>query len=135
MNNNNWERERVDKLRKHLDRTGVSLDAMLHPPYEAVILHSNSTIVTGNQAAARMIGCGVGDLTGLNAWTLFPPASAPVLKEMLAQRATDPYRVVARRIGGEHFHVEIKGREFELEGEPLRAVLLREIPRDPADGD
>lgn len=122
------ERARAQALLASFMKQGLDIEAWLQPPYEAILIHSQSTIITGNEAAARLVGCTVADLLGMNAWTLFPRASATTVMEKLTSRDESPYQVIARRLDGTEIRVELKGIETELAGEPVRVVLLREVP-------
>jgi hypothetical protein len=63
----------------------------------------------------------------MNAWKLFPPESAELLMKNLKAMSELPYQVMALRNNGSKFLVELKGINFELSGEIVRAVLLREV--------
>jgi PAS domain S-box-containing protein len=118
------ERERLDKLRRHL---GDKLDDYLCDGYQAVALHSSSTIFAVNQIAADLFGYSIDELVPSNAWLLFPPQSVEALMQHLVSKSTESYTVTARRKDGSLFRVELKGRDFEHAGEPVRAVLLRAV--------
>ena len=134
MNVKTSEIDRAHALRREFHRSGMTLEDLLLPPYEAIVIHSQSTIVVANQAAAALVGCEPETLTGMNAWALFPAASLPLVRAKLAAHATMPYRVIARRLNGEQFLIEIRGTEFGLNGEPVRAVMLREVETGAAPG-
>jgi PAS domain S-box-containing protein len=113
---------RLDKLRRLL---GDKLEDYLCEGYQAVALHSSGIVFAANPAAAELFGYSVDELLPCNAWLLFPPQSTRALMQHLLSKSTEAYTVVARRKDGSLFQVELKGRDFEVDGEPVRAVLLR----------
>lgn len=129
MTMNSSELERAKALYLHIENHGFDIEQLLQPGYEAILLHSNSTIITGNPAAASMTGYAVAEMTGINAWTLFPPQSAKILMQKLTEGTEEPYQVLARRRNGQIIRIEIKGINFHLHEEPVRAVLLKQISR------
>ena len=116
---------RAEFLQKKLERNQVRLQELLEPGYDAVVVHSNSTIIALNQAAAELFHYHVDELLGANAWTLFPPKSATKLAENILKQSKEPYQVTAFYKNGSEFEVIIKGVDFKLEDEPVRAVLLK----------
>jgi PAS domain S-box-containing protein len=121
------ELERAKALHHHIEKHGFDIEQLLQPGYEAVVLHSNSTIITGNHAAATLTGYAVEEMNGINAWTLFPPQSVNILMQKLAEGTEEPYQILAKRRNGQIIRIEIKGINFQLQAEPVRAVLLKQI--------
>lgn len=125
MTTSQSEQARINQIRKALAKDAIRLESFLEQGYPAVALHSNSTLIDVNAPAEAMFGYGHGEMDYLNAWTLFPPESAPALMQHLVSHSEEPYQVIAKRKDGSTFMVEIKGKEFMLRKEPIRAVLLR----------
>jgi len=119
------ETERAHYLHREMQRQGIEIDAFLEPGYNVVVLHSNSTIFAGNLAAARLLGCELDDLIGLNSWSLFPAEFAATLMQNLMQQSQQPYQVNLRDLHGRIFPIELKGRNFEMAGESVRVVLVK----------
>ena len=67
------------------------------------------------------------ELQGMNAWCLFPSHSAPLVAEQLRVQSEQPYQVHVRRKDGSEILVELKGINFDIAGEPARAILAREL--------
>ena len=118
------ERTRALRLRKALN---ANLANCLTKEYRAVVLHSSSTIFDLNREAADLFGYSIDEMIGLNAWTLFPASSADTLMDKLTSKSTDAYQVMAKRKNRDLFNLELKGRDFEYAGEPVRVVLLKEV--------
>lgn len=121
------ERARIDGIRRKLEQFGVPPEKYLEGDYTGVAVHSSSIILQLNKTAADMFGYEVDEVVGLNAWVLFPPESAAELMRHLLTHSKDPYQVMARRKNGTLFHVELKGSEFEIDGDPVRVVLLKKL--------
>ena len=128
--NTHGERERSLYLLQRLKHRGINMDGFLLEGYEAVIVHSSSTLVCANQAMIDMLGYGAEELLGMNAWSLFPARSAPIVAEKLKQRSEEPYQVYVRRKDGSEFLAELKGINFDIAGESARAILARELNPD-----
>jgi PAS domain S-box-containing protein len=120
--------ERARYLHREMQRQGIDIDAFLEPGYNAVVLHSNSTIFAGNLEAARILGCERNELIGLNSWKLFPAEFASTLMQNLMQQSEQPYQVNLRDLQGRIFPIELKGRNFEMAGESVRVVLVKLMP-------
>ena len=120
----NSEKDRICKIRRHLS---PDLSTLLDGDYKAVAIHSNSIIVDANDECTNMFGYRRDEIAGVNAWTLFTPGSAKLLTEHLMSKSEAPYQVTARRKDGSTFRVELKGKDSELAGEPIRTVLLKEV--------
>ncbi|MGD8483682.1 MAG: PAS domain S-box protein [Thioalkalispiraceae bacterium] len=119
--------ERAAFLKKSLSRKNISAEDFLQDHYPAIAIHSNSTIFACNQVLADYTGYSMDELEGMNAWKLFPPESATVLMENLQCQSEQPYQVKARHKDGSLFEIELKATNFELSGEPVRAVLVRRV--------
>jgi PAS domain S-box-containing protein len=127
----NTERDRSLYLQKQLVSQGIRLNEFLSDHYTAILVHSSSTIVTANQALADLVGYTISELQGMNAWNLFPPQSVAIVTEQLALRSESPYQVDVKRKDGSLVRAELKGINFDIAGEPARAILARELPTDP----
>ena len=119
----NKEYDRILSLRRHLQ---ADLCELLVDDYKAVAIHSNSIVIAANEYCAEMFGYTVDEAIGLNSWTLFAASSAEVLTKHLMSKSEAAYQVIARRKDGGLFKVELKGKDSELAGEPIRTVLLKE---------
>ena len=122
----NSEYERILKIRRHL---AGDLSALLVDDYKGIAIHSNSIIVDANEYCVNMFGYSMDEIVGLNAWTLFTPGSAELLTKHLMSKSEAPYQVTARRKDGSTFKIELKGRDSELAGEPIRTVLLKQVEK------
>lgn len=128
----NSELERSRYLKQKLEGRGIRFDEFLDENYRALIVHSNSTIVIANDEAGELLGYVTKELEGMNAWNLFPPHSVGVVTQNLLNKSEQPYRVDARRKDGSLVHVELCGINFEITGEPLRAVMAKAVHPDTA---
>ena len=120
----NKEHDRILSLRRHLQ---VDLAELLVDDYKAVAIHSSSIVIAANECCAQMFGYTVDEVIGLNAWTLFAASSVEALTKHLMSKSEAPYQVIARRKDGSHFKVELKGKDAELAGEPIRTVWLKQV--------
>jgi PAS domain S-box-containing protein len=95
--------------------------------YEAVAIHSSSILVCANQAAAEMFGYKPDEMAGINTWVLFKPEYSKTIMQHLIDKSEEPYQVRAIAKDKNEFDVELKGRDFEIAGIPVRAVLLKKL--------
>lgn len=102
-------------------------DEYIEEGYEAVAFHTNSILVCANQAAAEMFGYTPDEMTGLNTWILFKPEYSKIIMQHLIDKSEEPYRVRAVAKDKNEFDVELKGRDFEIGGIPVRVVLLKRL--------
>lgn len=116
-----------DIVRKLREKLKNRVDNYLSDGYEGVALHTSSIVIALNEAAAKMFGYTVEEAEGLNAWILFHPDSAKIIMQHLVNKSEDSYRVQALKKDGSEFTVELKGKDFEMDGEPVRSVSIKEI--------
>lgn len=126
------EKDRIDRLYRQLTRNGIKPDSILGGDYTGVAIHSDSTVILGNQSACEIFGYSADELKGINAWTLFAPESAPQLLDHISRGSESPYEVIARHKDGSKFRVTLKGQNFTIEGEELRAVLIKKHKHNQA---
>lgn len=119
--------DRAKQLKKALNARSVKAEDLLKDGYTAIGIHSNSTIFACNQGLADLTGYSVDELEGMNAWRLFPPESSEILMQNLKAMSETPYQVTAVKKDGSKYEVELKGINFELAGDIVRAVLIKEI--------
>ncbi|MFC1673184.1 PAS domain S-box protein [Pseudomonadota bacterium] len=100
---------------------------LLEASFEGIAIHIDSIIIEANEAFAQMTAYTREELIGLNAWTLFPEESHPVLIEKLKQRSEAPYEVIAQDKHLKPFPIEIRGKNFEIDGKIARVVAVRDI--------
>lgn len=127
MTINKSEINRIDQIINGMRQQGIQLSDFTNVQYPAAALHSNSTLIAVNAEAEEMFGYEAGEMLYLNAWTLFPPESGPALMQHLINHSEEPYQVNARRKDGSIFKVELVGKEFVLNDELIRAVVLRQV--------
>lgn len=121
------ESDRAENLKKALTARGINPEDFLEGDYTAIGIHSNSTIFACNQALSDMTGYPIDELEGMNAWRLFPAESSELLMQNLKTMSETPYQVAAIRKDGTRYNIELKGINFELSGEVVRAVLIKEV--------
>jgi len=95
--------------------------------YEGIAFHSSSIILHASKAGADIFGYTADEMVGMNAWLLFKPESANALMKHLVEKSEVPYRVKGLRKDRAEINVELKGKDFEILGEPVRAVLVRRV--------
>lgn len=95
--------------------------------YEGVAIHSSSILVCANPAALDMFGYLEEEIIGKNSWALFKPQDANVIMQHLLEKSEEPYRVTAIKKDRTEFDIEMKGKDFVVNGTPVRAVLLKRV--------
>ena len=100
------------------------IDDYLEDGYEGVVLHTSSIIIATNHAAAEMFGYTPDELIYINAWLFFHPSGMGAILHHLLSKSEEPYSADALHKDGSHFVVELKGKDFEIAGEPVRSVQL-----------
>lgn len=116
--------DRILNIRKHL--TG-DIEELVNDEYQVVAIHSDSIIVDVSSKSTDMFGYTVEEFIGMNAWLLFTTDSASSLTKNLMYKSEVPYQVNARHKDGTIFKVELKGKDSELAGEPIRTVWLKTV--------
>lgn len=93
--------------------------------FDGIVIHSSSIIVCSDSGAAEMFGFKAEEMTGINAWSYFKPECARTILQHLTEKSEEPYIVTALDRDRKEFRVEMKGKDFNVNGIPVRAVLLR----------
>lgn len=95
--------------------------------YKGVAIHSSSILVCANPVALDMFGYQEDEIIGKNSWTLFKPQDANIIMKHLMEKSEEPYRVRAIKKDRTEFDLEMKGKDFVVNGTPVRAVLLKQL--------
>lgn len=95
--------------------------------FDGIVIHSSSIVICADAGCAEMFGYTEEEMTGINAWSHFKPECARTLLQHLTEKSEEPYTVTALNRNREEFEVELKGRDFTVNGIPVRAVLLRKV--------
>ena len=103
------------------------IDDYITDDYEGIAFHSNSIIILVNHAAAEMFGYTEDEVFGMNAWRLFNGESFETIMQHLLEKSEEPYQVQGVKKDKTEFNVELKGKDFEVHGEPVRAVMIRKL--------
>ncbi|MGZ3423877.1 MAG: hybrid sensor histidine kinase/response regulator [Polyangiales bacterium] len=94
---------------------------------EGVFIHAEGKIVLVNGAGAAMFGIDPESMVGVPITELATPESRATVHEHIQRGASEPYEVVARRMDGSTFPVEVRGRTLLHQGRPTRVSILRDI--------
>lgn len=117
----------IAALKSKIEDLSQHRDELANAPFAATATHTGSIIVEANQAFADLVNYTVDQLIGLNAWTLFPPESYPLLMQKLQTKSEKSYEVMAQDRHGKAFAIEMYGVNHEWKGEPARTVHVRDI--------
>jgi len=93
--------------------------------YDGIVIHSSSIVVCADAGGAEMFGYTAEEIVGVNTWSHFKPECARTILQHLTEKSDEPYIVTALNRNREEFKVELKGKDFNVNGIPVRAVLLR----------
>ena len=112
----------IEKLRAALQ---PRLSGLAGSDYDGIVVHSSSIVICADAGGAKLFGYDANEITGVNAWAHFKPECARTILQRLTERSEDPYTVTALTRDGTEFEVELKGKDFDVDGTPVRAVLVR----------
>jgi len=93
--------------------------------YDGIVLHSSSIVICADAGGAEIFGYTEEEIVGVNTWSHFKPECAKTILKHLTEKSDKPYEVTALNRNREEFKVELKGKDFYLDGIPVRAVLVR----------
>jgi len=110
-------RQKVLPMLESIDKKG----------YDGIAIHSSGIIICADAEGARMFGYAPDEIQGVNAFTHYKPESLGTVRQAVTNKISEPYTVAALTKDGKEFLVEIKGNDFELDGFPIRAVLLKKL--------
>ena len=93
--------------------------------FDGIVIHSSSIVVCADASGAEMFGYTEEEIIGVNTWSHFKPECARTILQHLTEKSEEPYTVTAVTRDRVEFKVEMKGKDFYVNGIPVRAVLLR----------
>ena len=114
----------INILRKKLKS---NINDYITDDYEGIAIHTSSIIIAVNRVAEAMFGYAEDELIGMNAWRLFNSDSFDEIMHHLVEKSEEAYQAKAIKKDKTEFIIELKGKDFEVYGEPVRAVMLRAI--------
>ena len=103
------------------------IDDYISDDYEGIAFHSSSIIFLANAAAVDMFGYTKDEVFGMNAWRLFSDESFETIMQHLVEKSEEPYQVKGVKKDKTKLDLELKGKDFELHGEPVRAVMIKKL--------
>lgn len=119
---------RIDDTVQRLQRKLPQLaNSFFDDEYDGIAFHSSSILVYADKGAAEIFGYSMEELPGMNSWLLFKPESAQTIMHHLVNKSETAYRVKAVRKDKTEFEVELKGKDFVIDGEPIRSVLIKKV--------
>ncbi|MGW8247234.1 MAG: PAS domain-containing protein [Acidiferrobacterales bacterium] len=95
--------------------------------FDGFAIHSSSIVICADAGCAKMFGYEEDEMTGVNTWSHFKPESARSILQHLSEKSEEPYTVTAINRDRNEFKVELQGKDFKVNGIPVRAVWLRKI--------
>jgi len=93
--------------------------------YDGIVIHTSSIVICADAGGAEMFGYTEEEIVGVNTWSHFKPECARTILQHLTEKSEEPYTVTAVTRDRVEFKVELKGRDFNVNGIPVRLVLLR----------
>ena len=112
----------IEQLRKKLL---PRLASFAREGFDGIVIHSSSIVVCADAGGAEMFGYTEEEIVGVNTWSHFKPECARTILQHLTEKSEEPYTVTAVTRDRVEFKVEMKGKDFDVNGIPVRAVLLR----------
>jgi two-component system, sensor histidine kinase and response regulator len=94
---------------------------------EGIVIHKDLKIYDLNPSLLRMFGYERGEMIGIDFSEFFSTEDKPIVRENVNSHSSQPYFASAVKKSGETFPVTIEGREFQMNGEMLRAASVRDI--------
>ncbi len=96
--------------------------------FEGICIHSEEMVVVdANQQFADMYGYTLNEVKGMDCFNLIAPQLRETTRKYLSSVFQGPHEVVGLRKDGSTFPVEARTREFRMDGETLRMVVLRDM--------
>lgn len=115
-----------EELRMSEERFRCLADAA----FEGVVLHENGKIILVNESLCRMYGYSMDALRGQSVLRLTAPESHEIVKRHIRARSEEKYEAVLIRKDGTRFCAEIRAREIQLNGNPVRVTCLRDVTEE-----
>ena len=119
--------EKVKKSQRAIQENEKKYHLLSDVTLEGIVIHQNGSIRDINPSFARMFGYDEEEIFKMNGLALFHEDDRDSIQRKMDEHYDRPYEVRAIRKNGEMFHVEVEGREFQMQGESLRVSSVRDI--------
>jgi len=96
--------------------------------FEGICIHSKEMVVIdANQQFADMHSYALDEIKGMDCFNLIAPQLRETIRKYVSSGFQGPYEAYGQRKDGSTFPAEARTREFRMDGETLRMVVLRDM--------
>jgi PAS domain S-box-containing protein len=94
--------------------------------FEGICVHDHGVILDVNQQFADLLGYTADELKGMDCFGLVAPQFRDAVRNYISSGTQGPYESLGLRKDGSTFPVEVRVREFQLDGKVLRFAVFRD---------
>ncbi len=94
---------------------------------EGIVITDQGKIIEANKQAARLLGCELEDLIGMNVIDFVAPDSLDFVLQKIRNGFEASYEHMAMRIDGSTFPIEVQGHSILFEGRSARVTTIRDL--------
>jgi PAS domain S-box-containing protein len=94
--------------------------------FEGICVHDHGVILDVNQQFADLLGYTADELKGMDCFGLVAPQFRDAVRNYISSGTQGPYESLGLRKDGSTFPVEVRIREFQLDGKVLRFAVFRD---------
>jgi len=95
--------------------------------HEGIFIHTAGRIVDCNDRFLEMVGYDRSEISQCSVFDLVMPGDVDLARARLESGTEEPYQITGRRRDGSSFPAEIRARQGEFHGQPVRLVVVRDV--------
>jgi PAS domain S-box-containing protein len=112
---------------EELTRSEVRYRQLADVTFEGIVFHDEGVLLHANNQFFQMFGYDPDELVGTRiVERIHTPESLETVKKLIAARSTESYEAMGLKKDGATFPMEVRAREWEVDGKLIRAVAIRD---------
>jgi PAS domain S-box-containing protein len=112
---------------EELTRSEVRYRQLADVTFEGIVFHDEGVLLHANNQFFQMFGYDPDELVGTPiVERIHNPESLETVKKLIAERSTESYEAMGLKKDGSTFPMEVRAREWEVDGKLIRAVAIRD---------
>ena len=123
--------QKIDLLKKadaDLRNSWEQIKYLADAAWEAIIIHEDGILIQANQQFYELFGYEPEELSGRPLVPiLIPPDSMEFVNSQMRSGNLGPYEAIGLKKTGEKFPMEVRIKQIEFQGRPVRVVAVRDI--------
>jgi PAS domain S-box-containing protein len=119
--------ERVN-YEKELEEEKLRFSTLAQATFEGIVITRDRIILEANQSYCKLFGYTSNEVIGMCTDSLAAPEDVAISRKYIDAKSEEIYKIRLQRKDKSIFYGEIRGKNIEYKGMPVRVAAIREIP-------